>query len=96
MPEVKWKMIFSVKIPGEKMFFRNRWYLRASSLLAYNTKITNFMPTIKLVFPVKWQSPQSRGSECHCQYEVFRFPRENKKKTLLPWYLKRKDCGAKR
>lgn len=48
---------------GKKMFLRNRWYLRASSLLAYNTKATNFMPTIKLDFPVKWQTPQSHGSQ---------------------------------
>lgn len=65
--EVKWKITFSGKIPGgKKMFLRNRWYLRASSLLAFDTKAMNFMPTIKLVFPVKWQTPQSHGSQRHC------------------------------
>ena len=47
----------------KKNAFRNRWYLRASSLLSYNTKATNAMPTIKLVFPVKWQTLQSHGSQ---------------------------------
>lgn len=74
------------------MFLRNRWYLRASSLLAYNTA-TNFMPTIK---PVKWQTLNHMVPKDTASMKCLDSPGENMQKPVQQQQLKREYCRVRR